>query len=507
MILRQISAQLNSFTMTPPFVNATHPTGPLDPAQAPFQAPACAVWLNALWFSSLVFSFASATLALFVKQWIYEATVTGTSRESARLRQCRLNGLIKWRVGAVVVALPILLQLSSILFLVGLSVFLWTLHTAVATVTSVLVGAFLSVFLTVTILPVLLSDCPFRSPASLAIYSVLRLARNQVFRLVRGLCKIIYRSSMQWADFINVARPQFDRLGAFAYEAYDNMPTWRGRDQNEIYVHHGALCRAIVTTAYTTTADKKFLSSMPVVFSDLPPDQVAMVFADLLEFMDAEWGHYHIPEQLHYQDPVTLPLCALYGLRHMLARSEKVPGWDVDVQIIFRHFFIGDEITEQLAELACKSLCQLAVEDRKNRRLFGLAYRTLQIMYDQQGARHTYETLSHGALQWRSCTGSARLMSFTGVTQLRLCTRWKWPLGIRLKGFVHSETRPRPFSFSCTVSVQRSLAGLRLPRLRPAKCENGVSSNFCAYTSGYVTWNGPVCTMAVLLSLEMPRAS
>ena len=396
MVLKQISAKLDGFTFSPPFINATDATMPIDLVRTQSQVPASAVWLNVLWFSSLVFSFASATLALFVKQWIYEAMVTGTSRESARLRQYRLNGLLKWRIGTIVVALPILLQLSSVLFLVGLLVLLWTLHSTVAAIASSLAASFLALFFCVTVLPVLKSDCPYRSPASSAIYTTLRFSRNETLRIIRHLCQGIYRSSLKWAPLINVARPLFDRVGDFGFAAYNNMPTWRGRDQNKIHQDHDALNRAVITTAYTTTADKKLLSSMPVIFSDLPPGQVARCFADILEFMGAEWGHWHLPERLHHEDPLTLPLCALYGLRHMLARSEKVTGWDDDVKVILQHFLICDKITEQMAELACKSLCQLAVEDRSNRRLFSVAYRTLERMYDELGARHTFETLSHG---------------------------------------------------------------------------------------------------------------
>ncbi|KAI0718785.1 hypothetical protein C8T65DRAFT_638113 [Cerioporus squamosus] len=394
-VLRQISAQLNGYTLTPPFLNTTHTTRPADLTPGPFQPPASAVWLNTLWFASLVFSFASALLALFVKQWIYEAMVGGTSRESARLRQYRLNGLLKWRVGTIVVVLPILLQLASVLFLAGLLVLLWTLHSTVAAITSLLVAIFFTFFLSVTIIPVFKSDCPYRSPASSAIYAVLRYTRNTVLRMIRRFCQVIYKWCTRGTAWIHVGRAQIERLGNFAYEASDTMPTWRGRDQNEIHQHMDHLNRGIVTTAYTTTADKKFLSSMPVIFSDLPPGHVAMCFADILDFMEAEWGQWHLPERLHYQDPITVPLCSLYGLRHMLARSEKVTGWTVDVQIILRHFFIGDEITERMAELACKSLCQLTVEDREQRNLFGHACATLKRMYDEQGARHTYDTLSH----------------------------------------------------------------------------------------------------------------
>ncbi|TFK78262.1 hypothetical protein K466DRAFT_445407, partial [Polyporus arcularius HHB13444] len=126
--------------------------------------PTSAVWLNTLWFSSLVFSLASASIALFVKQWLYEAIVQGTSRHSARLRQYRLNGLLKWRVGMIVTALPILLQFASVLFLVGLLVLLWTLHSTVAAITSTIVASLFSFFLIVTILPVFEGDCSYRSP-------------------------------------------------------------------------------------------------------------------------------------------------------------------------------------------------------------------------------------------------------------------------------------------------------------------------------------------------------
>ncbi len=395
-VLKQISAQLNGYTFTPPFLNATNTT---VPTVSPFQAPAAAVWLNSLWFSSLVFSFASALLALFVNQWIYEATVVGTSRESARLRQYHFNGLLKWRVGTVVAVLPILLQLASVLFLAGLLVLLWTLNNTVAAITSILVAIVFTFVIGFTLLPVFKSDCSYGSPASFAIYAVLRVARNEGMRVIRGVCKVIYRWSTRWAAWINVHRVQFDRLGVFAYAGgYDSVPTWRGRVQNEIHRLHGDLSRAVVTCAYFTTADTKFLASMPVIFSDLPPEQVPMCFVDILCFMNAEWGHWHLPDRLLSEEAITLPLCATYGIRHMLARSDKgTDGWANDTQAIFRQYFVGKESSAKLAELACKTLCHYAVEYRASRHVFGHAFSTLRLMYDEQGARHNHDTLAHGA--------------------------------------------------------------------------------------------------------------
>ena len=241
-VLTQISAQLNSYVLSPPFINATKS---VDLPQASFQVSASSVWLNALWFSSLVFSFASALLALFVKQWINEAIVQGTSRESARLRQYRLNGLLCWRIGTIVVVVPILLQFASVLFLVGLLVLLWTLNNIVAALISTLVSLFFTFFLILTILPVFRSNCPYRSPASFAIYTAIRYVRNGIKRMVGRFCRVVYQCYLRLACGL----PNMVRLRDFAYIRRADMPTWRGRDQNDIHAQLGALDRAIVTTS------------------------------------------------------------------------------------------------------------------------------------------------------------------------------------------------------------------------------------------------------------------
>ena len=64
--LERISAQLSSFSVNPPSVNSTHPAFVYDPA--PLPAPRYAVWLNALWFASLICSLSAASIGIMVKQ-------------------------------------------------------------------------------------------------------------------------------------------------------------------------------------------------------------------------------------------------------------------------------------------------------------------------------------------------------------------------------------------------------------------------------------------------------
>ncbi|KAI0359333.1 hypothetical protein OH77DRAFT_1375839, partial [Trametes cingulata] len=124
--LQQISLQLSSLAINPPFLNSTTPAfGPADAARAGSApgppADTATVAVNTLWFSSLVLSLSSASVGIMVKQWLNQFKVglpsdkssleaaagrTRESPESARLRQYRLNNLEKWQVEVVVLAVP-----------------------------------------------------------------------------------------------------------------------------------------------------------------------------------------------------------------------------------------------------------------------------------------------------------------------------------------------------------------------------------------------------------------
>ncbi|KAL1942594.1 hypothetical protein VTO73DRAFT_6196 [Trametes versicolor] len=166
-VLQQISSQLASFSIHPPFVNSTQPSSTTRAnANTPPPVPRWAVWLNALWFSGLILSLSSASVGIMVKQWLneYSSGVSGTSRPVARVRQYRLNNLRTWRVEDIIGAIPILLQLALALFLSGMLILLWTLHDTVAAIASTLVSL-LAVFTVVTtLLPLVNPKCSYLTP-------------------------------------------------------------------------------------------------------------------------------------------------------------------------------------------------------------------------------------------------------------------------------------------------------------------------------------------------------
>ncbi|KAI0716821.1 hypothetical protein C8Q76DRAFT_418791 [Earliella scabrosa] len=322
--LREISAQLRSFSVTPRFVNATHSAQSLPGVDPVFTAPLFAVWLNTLWFSGLVCSLGSASIALIVKQWLREASsgITGTSRDGGRLRQLRLNALLKWRVVAIISTLPILLQIALGLFLAGVIILLWQVHTVVAAVTSLLVASLFLFHIVVTVLPVVRWDCCYRSPQTSAFYNLLRFFwnpfRSTCYRLVYLLWRMHARS-IGSAGFKSLPLS----ILLWIRSNIPEIPTWHGHDRLTIARDSGILDRGIITTAYSTTLATTYLDRMHVVFSELPRDQLGSLLQDIYAACEQHWGGPDSPGRLRwYKNVDRVELAALYGVRYMLTVDE-----------------------------------------------------------------------------------------------------------------------------------------------------------------------------------------
>ncbi|KAH8980611.1 hypothetical protein EDB92DRAFT_1783058, partial [Lactarius akahatsu] len=89
-----------------------------------FSPPSFAVWVNSLWFMSLVISLTSALLATLLQRWARRYLKVTQPRYSlhkrARIRALFFEGVEKFLLPWVVEALPTLLHASLFLFFVGL---------------------------------------------------------------------------------------------------------------------------------------------------------------------------------------------------------------------------------------------------------------------------------------------------------------------------------------------------------------------------------------------------
>lgn len=135
-----------------------------------FTLPASARWINVLFFFSLVLSLAAALFGIMAKQWIREYikwnSTLAAPRENVLVRQIRFENWEKWDVEAFIWSIPMMLELAMILFLVGVVILLWTLDSVVAVAVTVLVSFFMRIVSIITVLPVFVRRCPYKSPTA-----------------------------------------------------------------------------------------------------------------------------------------------------------------------------------------------------------------------------------------------------------------------------------------------------------------------------------------------------
>ncbi|KIM29772.1 hypothetical protein M408DRAFT_67442, partial [Serendipita vermifera MAFF 305830] len=91
------------------------------------------ITVNCLFFASLSVSLVAALASVVALQWVadYDAAITrgGSSPEDrAKRRQFRYAGIVSWKMGEIIAALPLLLYCSVVLFFVGLFLWMWALH-------------------------------------------------------------------------------------------------------------------------------------------------------------------------------------------------------------------------------------------------------------------------------------------------------------------------------------------------------------------------------------------
>jgi hypothetical protein len=140
-----------------------------NPAQS-FSAPTSAVWVNGLWFLSLVISLTCALMSTLLQQWARRYLEVAYPRYSphkrARIRAFYSEGVEKLHVPWTVEALPTLLHSSLFLFFAGLAVFLFNVHLTIFGVVTAWIGICVILYACLTFLPIIRKNSPYSGPLS-----------------------------------------------------------------------------------------------------------------------------------------------------------------------------------------------------------------------------------------------------------------------------------------------------------------------------------------------------
>ncbi|KAJ6494315.1 hypothetical protein C8R45DRAFT_987936 [Mycena sanguinolenta] len=164
-----LSDQLAAIASNSTFVLPPSPT---------FTPTAGSLWCNALWFISLSFSLTCALLATLVEQWAREF-LHKTEMRPSPLRRARVFsflyfGLKQFRMHTIVDAIPFLLHASLLLFFAGLVAFLLPVNRIMMYLMCIVLFVFIVLYTSLTILPVVRLNCPYRTPLSAPLWSMLQ---------------------------------------------------------------------------------------------------------------------------------------------------------------------------------------------------------------------------------------------------------------------------------------------------------------------------------------------
>ncbi|KAJ7606935.1 hypothetical protein DFH06DRAFT_1018908, partial [Mycena polygramma] len=135
-----------------------------------FQPTTSSLVCNTLWFISLTLSITCALLATLVEQWAREF-LHRTEKHPSPIRRARVFsflyfGVRRFGMHVVVDLIPLLLHVALILFLAGLIAFLIPINQFMVGLISASLAIFLVVYAIMTLLPIISSDCPYRTPFS-----------------------------------------------------------------------------------------------------------------------------------------------------------------------------------------------------------------------------------------------------------------------------------------------------------------------------------------------------
>lgn len=172
-----------------------------------FTASSGDIWINALWFTSFALGISTALLAVVVKQWLRQYTCdirSGSNLDRACARQSRFDNFKKWKVHLLVDILPTILHLALFLFMIGLVVFLFPLNHILAYFLATITGLLCIAYITASILPMFLFQCPYHTPLTHILH--------HVYVYTPPTIKWIYKTIYHESSTLSPSKPVEDAL-------------------------------------------------------------------------------------------------------------------------------------------------------------------------------------------------------------------------------------------------------------------------------------------------------
>ena len=142
--------------------------GPYVPAD--FSPPEYIVLVNALFYASLGIMLLAAFIAMLIKSWVREfdrgLRAISIPEQRAKTREFRYLGMERWKLQEMVAMLPYLIQISLLLFAIGLVLFLFHISKPSFGITTAIFGVGVLYYALTTTISIFVTSSPFHSPLS-----------------------------------------------------------------------------------------------------------------------------------------------------------------------------------------------------------------------------------------------------------------------------------------------------------------------------------------------------
>ena len=162
-LLAQIVAQQLSSANSNGLIPPTTPT-----TQTPFSPSTSVVFVNSVWFLSLVLSLTCALMATLLQQWarryLQMVRQNHPPEIRAHIREYFYQGARRFGIFGLVELLPSLIVIAVLLFFAGLVVFAFLANHTVAHITLSIVGFCFLLYIVFTLMPLIFHDCPYCTP-------------------------------------------------------------------------------------------------------------------------------------------------------------------------------------------------------------------------------------------------------------------------------------------------------------------------------------------------------
>ncbi|KAH9037337.1 hypothetical protein EDB84DRAFT_1577617, partial [Lactarius hengduanensis] len=161
-LLAQISQQLSNATVGITSSSASPST------RTSFTPSASVVFVNSVWFLSLVLSLTCALMATLLQQWARRYFQMIQRHDAphvrAHIREYFAQGARRFHISTLVEVLPSLLLISVLLFFAGLVVFAFRAYHIVAYAALAIVASCFLSYIALTLMSLLYHDCPYQTP-------------------------------------------------------------------------------------------------------------------------------------------------------------------------------------------------------------------------------------------------------------------------------------------------------------------------------------------------------